>query len=44
MLQKHSSTKLRYFHQYCLRAAQKLVMSDPDICHLTNRYVDEKLN
>lgn len=33
-----------FSHQYCLGAAQRLVMSVPYAWHLTNRYVVGKLN
>lgn len=44
VLQKHGSTKVRYYHYRCLDAAQRLVMSDPAVWHLTNRYVDAEAN
>lgn len=44
VLQRNGAERRRYFHQRCFEAAQRLVMGDPAVWVLTNRYVDEELN
>ena len=44
VLQKLGSERLRYFHLRCVGAAQKTVLADPNLWHLSHRYVDGEAN
>lgn len=44
MLRKDGSEKVRYYHERCFTAAQRVVLSDPALWWMTHRYVDGELN
>ncbi len=44
VLRKLGSEKLRYYHTGCGGAAQRRILEDPDVWHITVRHVHEEMN